>query len=144
MDWQLPDIGKTIKNNILPSSLSEDAVRIGRYSHSVDRQQSVISLHFRIVSFQWIRIGLYSRKNQIQQQEPHEARFKRLFQPNQPSMETTMPNYNYPEKHVPYQWQYKHCQIMRSRMKSCVLQAFRVTLQLKMGVSNSWFIGLCR
>jgi len=32
MDWQLPDIGKTITNNILPSSLS------GRYSHSVDRR----------------------------------------------------------------------------------------------------------
>ena len=36
MDWQLPDIGKTITNNILPSSLSTYAVRIGRYSHSVD------------------------------------------------------------------------------------------------------------
>ena len=28
MDWQLPDIGKTITNNILPSSLSAYAVRI--------------------------------------------------------------------------------------------------------------------
>jgi len=34
MDWQLPDIGKTIMNNILPSSLSTYALRIGRYSHS--------------------------------------------------------------------------------------------------------------
>jgi len=34
MDWQLPEIGKTITNNILPSSLS--AYR--RYSHSVDRR----------------------------------------------------------------------------------------------------------
>jgi len=41
MDWQLPDIGKTI---------------------------------------------------------PCGVRFKRLFQPNQPSMETTMQNYNNPEK----------------------------------------------
>ena len=39
---------------------------------------------------------------QIQQHEPRGARFKRLFQPNQPSMETTMQNYNYPEKHMPY------------------------------------------
>ena len=50
MDWQLPDIGKTITNTILPSSLSAYAVRIGRYSHSVDWQQSVISVHFRIMS----------------------------------------------------------------------------------------------
>ena len=28
MDWQLPDIGKTMTNNILPSSLSAYAVRI--------------------------------------------------------------------------------------------------------------------
>jgi len=38
MDWQLPDIGKTITNNILPSSLSAYAVHIGRYSHSVNRR----------------------------------------------------------------------------------------------------------
>jgi len=38
MDWQLPDISKTITNNILPSSLSANTVRIGRYSHSVDRR----------------------------------------------------------------------------------------------------------
>ena len=37
MDWQLPDFGKTITNNNLPSSLSAYAVLIGRYSHSVDR-----------------------------------------------------------------------------------------------------------
>jgi len=37
MDWHLPDIDKTITNNILPSSLSAYAVRIGRYRHSVDR-----------------------------------------------------------------------------------------------------------
>ena len=30
LDWQLPDIGKTITNNILPSSLSAYAIRIGR------------------------------------------------------------------------------------------------------------------
>jgi len=30
--------GKTITNNILPSSLSAYAVRIGRYSHSVNRR----------------------------------------------------------------------------------------------------------
>jgi len=38
MDWQIPDIGKMITNNILPSSFSAYAVRIGRYSHSVDRR----------------------------------------------------------------------------------------------------------
>jgi len=38
MDWQLSDIDKTIKNNILSSSLSAHTVRIGRYSHSVDRR----------------------------------------------------------------------------------------------------------
>jgi len=39
MDWQLPVIGKTITNNILPSSLSAYCpLRIERYSHSVDRR----------------------------------------------------------------------------------------------------------
>ena len=33
MDWQLSDIGKTITHNILPSSFSAYAVRIGRFSH---------------------------------------------------------------------------------------------------------------
>jgi len=37
MDWQLPNIGKTIANKILPSSLSVYAVRIGRYIYSVNR-----------------------------------------------------------------------------------------------------------
>jgi len=36
MDWKLPDIGKTMTNNILPSSLNAYAVRIRRYSRSVD------------------------------------------------------------------------------------------------------------
>ena len=45
---------------------------------------------------------VYNPKNYIQQHEPRGARFKRLFQPNQPSMETTMQNYYYPDKHVPY------------------------------------------
>ena len=34
------------------------------------------------------------------------------------------------------------CQMMRSRRKSLVLRAFRVTLYLKKGVANPWFIGL--
>jgi len=38
MDRPLPDIGKTITNNILPSSLSVYAVRIRWYSHSVNRR----------------------------------------------------------------------------------------------------------
>jgi len=33
-----PDIGKTITNNILPSSLITYAVSIERYSHSVNRR----------------------------------------------------------------------------------------------------------
>jgi len=36
MDWQLPDTGKTITNNILPSNLSAYTVRFRRYSHFVD------------------------------------------------------------------------------------------------------------
>jgi len=38
MDWQLPNISKTIMNNILPRSLSVYTVCIGRYSHTVDRR----------------------------------------------------------------------------------------------------------
>jgi len=38
MDWQLLDIGKTITNNILPSSLSVYAIRIEIYSHSFHRR----------------------------------------------------------------------------------------------------------
>ena len=53
MDWQLPDIGKTITNIILPSSLSAYAVRIGRYSYSVDRRLSwllpCISVSCRVI-----------------------------------------------------------------------------------------------
>ena len=111
----LTDISKTITKTILPSILSAYAVHSGRYSHSVDRRQSVISVHFRIVSrythdTHWF---VYSRKHQIQQHEPCGARFKRLFQPNQPLMESTMQSCNYSEKHVPYQWQYKHNAVFR-------------------------------
>ena len=45
MDWQLPDIGKTITNNILPSSLSRM-----QYLLRDTVILSVISMHFRIVS----------------------------------------------------------------------------------------------
>ena len=79
MDWQLPDIGKTTTNTILPSSLiSAYAVRIRRYSRSVDRRWPVISVHFRIVSRYF-----------------HEKVLNRT------KKETTMQNYNYmyPEKH---------------------------------------------
>jgi len=51
MDWQLPDIGKTITNNSLPSSLSAYAVRIGRYSHR--------AFPNRVALFPWF---VYSRK----------------------------------------------------------------------------------
>ena len=43
-----PNIDKTTTNNILPTSLSAYAVRIGRCSNYVDRRWSVISVHFRI------------------------------------------------------------------------------------------------
>ena len=43
MDWQIPDIDKTITNNILPSSLRAYTVRIGRYSHSVDRGSRLLT-----------------------------------------------------------------------------------------------------
>jgi len=56
MDWQLPDIGKTTANNTLPSSLSEHAVRIMRYSHLVGYFRA---FPYRVVLFPWIRIGLY-------------------------------------------------------------------------------------
>ena len=61
MDWQLPDIGKTITNNILPSSLSAYLVRIGRYSQFC--RSAVIgyirAFPYRVVLFTWIRTGLY-------------------------------------------------------------------------------------
>ena len=50
MDWQLPDIGKTITNNILPSILSAHTVNIGRFRQCIDRLKSVVSVHFRIWS----------------------------------------------------------------------------------------------
>ena len=57
-----------------------------------------VSCHVIPMDKHWF---VYIQKNYIQQHEPHGARFKRLFQQNQPSMETTMKNYNYPEK-LPY------------------------------------------
>ena len=58
MDWQLPDIGKTLTNKILPSILSTHTVSIWRF-HSVsivdfrqciDRLKSIISVNFCIWS----------------------------------------------------------------------------------------------
>ena len=58
MDWQLPNIGKTITKHILPNILSASTVSIWRF-HSVsirgfrqciDRLKSVISVNFRIWS----------------------------------------------------------------------------------------------
>jgi len=62
MDWQLPDFGKTITNNNLPSSLSAYAVLIGRYSHSVDRLFPWISVSCLVIPMDthWL---VYSRKN---------------------------------------------------------------------------------
>jgi len=55
MDWQLPDIGKTITNNILPTILSAHtvsiwrfhSVSIGRFRQCIDRLKSVVSVNFR-------------------------------------------------------------------------------------------------
>ena len=108
MDWQLPGIGKTITNNILPSSLSAYAVQ------SFCRLAVVSYFRvfpYRVALFLWIHIGLYIHvvgKIRFNSMNHVGARFKRLLQPNQPSMEMTIQNYNYPEKHVPYQWQNKH------------------------------------
>jgi len=54
MDWQLPDIGKTITNNILPSILSVHTVSIwrfhlvsiGSFRQCIDRLKSVTSVNF--------------------------------------------------------------------------------------------------
>jgi len=61
MGWQLLDIGKTITNNVLPSSLGAYAVRTGRYSHSVDRLFPCISVSCRVIPMDthWF---VYSRK----------------------------------------------------------------------------------
>jgi len=55
MDWQLPDIGKTIMNNILPSILSAHTVSIWRFHlvsirQCIDRLKSVVSFNFGIWS----------------------------------------------------------------------------------------------
>ena len=60
MDWQLPDIDKTITNNILPGSLSAYAVRIGKYILSIGGSRL---FPYRVALFPWIRIGLYIVRN---------------------------------------------------------------------------------
>ena len=99
MYWQLHDIGKTMTNDIYPAALagtqyvSGDTVTL---SIGVSRLFPCISVSCRVIPMDthWF---VYSRKQWIQQHEPRGARFKRLFKPNQPSMETTMQTYNYPE-----------------------------------------------
>ena len=56
MDWQLPDIGKMIMNNILPSNLSAYTVIGTAISFC---RSAVVGYYFRIVLFPLIRIGLY-------------------------------------------------------------------------------------
>ena len=56
MDWQLPDIGKTITNNILPSIIPK------REKQSFCRTAVVGYLRafpYLVALFPWIRIGLY-------------------------------------------------------------------------------------
>ena len=49
MDWQLPDIGKMVANNILPSILSTHTVSIWRFRRCIDRLKLVVSVNFRNV-----------------------------------------------------------------------------------------------
>ena len=61
MDWQLPNIGKTITNNILPSILSAHTVSIlrfhlvsiGRFRQCSDSLKSVVSVKFYIWPKAW-------------------------------------------------------------------------------------------
>ena len=52
MDWQLPDIRKTIKYNILSITLSSHTVSIGRFRQYIDtdRLKLVVSVNFHICS----------------------------------------------------------------------------------------------
>jgi len=74
MDCKLPDIGKTITNDILPSTFSAhtvsilryNSVRIRRFRQCIDRLKSVVSVNFRIwfkyvgeIPFPSIRNDLY-------------------------------------------------------------------------------------
>ena len=98
MDWQLPDIVKTITNTILLSSRSAYAVR-STYLEIQSFCRSAVVGYFRAFPI----VSRYSHGYALMcAYEPRGARFKRLFQPNQPSKETTMQNYNYLEKHMPY------------------------------------------
>ena len=64
MNWQLPDIGKTLTNNILPNSLrasqyvSGDTVIL-----SIGGSRSFPVFPYRVALFPWIRIGLYIKLN---------------------------------------------------------------------------------
>ena len=58
MDWQLPDIVKTITNNILPSILSAHTVSIWRFhSVSIGRFRQCINRLFRLFPLISIMVG---------------------------------------------------------------------------------------
>ena len=71
MDWQLPDIGKMITNNILPSILSAHmvsiwrfhSVSIGRFRHCINMLKSVVSVNFHIRSRRLPEFGDYTWPN---------------------------------------------------------------------------------
>ena len=58
MDWQLPDIDKTITNNNLPSILSAHTVSIWKFQsvsieifgQCIDRLKTVVSINIRVCS----------------------------------------------------------------------------------------------
>ena len=152
-------------NNILPSNLSAYTVillnsdfilLIGSSRLLFPYLAIPIDTHWfvysRCFSNHQTYIGIYK---QIQQHEPRGARFIST----DPTLKTMIQNYNYPEKHVHYQQQYKHNEFIyeskhqRSGAEfvllpndeisnnSRVLREFRVTLQLIKGFANPLFIG---
>ena len=71
MDWQFPDIGKTIKNNISPNILKAHmvsiwrfhSVSIGRFRHCINMLKSVVSVNFHIKSRRLPELGDYTSPN---------------------------------------------------------------------------------
>ena len=101
MYWQLPDIGKTITNNILPSNFTQ---YVSGDTTILSIGGSRLFLCISVSRYSLIRIGLYKVVvleiiKPISEKIDSTAwttwvRFKRLIQPTQPS------SYNYPEKNT--------------------------------------------
>ena len=128
MDWQLSDIVKTITNNILPSSLTACVVRIGWYSHSVDRQLFLcISVSCRVIPMDRHGFG-YSWKNWFNNMN-HVGKYKFNKKNLQVMCELKMAQHPiYKSEHWRRGPSLYYCQMMRSWLKSRILRAFKVTL----------------